>query len=330
MTACLSRPWIAAAVAALALAGDASASIPSRRPTIHPSPAVTASHRLCRNDPVNNFDPLGLFGEGFALDWLAGIVASRSEETENPWLASLGATIEMSLRSGASIDPLFAGYRQADHAGDVFGSKRAVAGTKQLAKEAALGALELTPVPDFRRMMDPAEDSLARVGYAGGAVGKSILLGLGVHALAARGGGPAAITGRPIAGASRGIAAKTALTRPRIGGQLSETLDDVAARRWYHQQLDNIPGQIDRTASVRNQARQAFDLRNQAKMNARDLMMDQNAVRALDVSDPIPSWQDMIRHAQSKGHEGSAIWDYILESSTRSRACVDAGLRLAR
>ena len=122
----------------------------------------------------------------------------------------------------------------------------------------------------------------------------------------------------------------TALTRPRIGGHLPGTLDDVAARKWYHQQLDKIPSQIDGTRSLRYQARQSFELRNQARRNARDLMMNRTKALDYDVTDPIRTWQEQIRHSYGKGNRGSAIWEDILKSSSRSRVSVDAAAGLSR
>lgn len=137
---------------------------------------------------------------------------------------------------------------------------------------------------------------------------------------------------------SRGLVAprsETALTGPFKGrytkGLSAGTLDDVSARRWYHQQLDAIPGRIDRTQSLRNQARQAFELRNQARIDARALMSNRAKALGYDVTDPVRTWQQQIKYAvEVRGKQGSEIWDYILESSTRSRPGVDAAAGLAR
>jgi hypothetical protein len=135
---------------------------------------------------------------------------------------------------------------------------------------------------------------------------------------------------RKLAANSRKLAANRAVTGPYVGGRLAGSMDDVAARQWYHQQLDGIAGQIDRTQSLRNQAMQAFDLRNQARIDARALMSDRAKAAALDVSDPIRSWQDMLKYQAGKGHEGSAIYQAILDSAARSRPTVDAALGLSR
>ncbi len=77
-----SRSWIAAALGGLALVADAVASVPA--PGLHwpdrlvpltnvhvtqhvLSPSAACPGPLCRNDPVNNFDPLGLMSVGFGV-----------------------------------------------------------------------------------------------------------------------------------------------------------------------------------------------------------------------------------------------------------------------
>jgi hypothetical protein len=128
---------------------------------------------------------------------------------------------------------------------------------------------------------------------------------------------------------------KYALTGPFNGsytdGIAAGTLDNISVRRWYHQQLDAIPGKIDRAQSLRNQARQAFELRNQARIDARALMADRAKGLEYDITDPIRTWKQQVKYAvEVRGKQGSEIWEYILDSSTRSRPRVDAAMGLAR
>ena len=46
------------------------------------------------------------------------------------------------------------------------------------------------------------------------------------------------------------------------------------AETWYHEKLDGISDEIDRSLPLEGQARQAMDLRNQYKLEARKLMQD--------------------------------------------------------
>jgi hypothetical protein len=58
------------------------------------------------------------------------------------------------------------------------------------------------------------------------------------------------------------------------------SLDDLAARKWYHSQLDDIPKMIDESLPLKQQARQAVDLRNEIREQARSLMKNrQGAIK---------------------------------------------------
>lgn len=101
--------------------------------------------------------------------------------------------------------------------------------------------------------------------------------------------------------------------------------NNVAVRQGYLNSLEAIPSQINTTAPLREQAMQAFNLRNAAKIDARAAMTDGGAL--LYKTDPIPTIQDVVRRAyQDKGLVGDDMWRSILESSTRSRASVNQAL----
>jgi len=104
-------------------------------------------------------------------------------------------------------------------------------------------------------------------------------------------------------------------------------LSNEAVRKWYHKNLDNVVSQIDPTLPLREQALQAFKLRNQIKLEARDLMADRAAAAAL----PAPkTLQDVVKKAYKQGHTGDDVWRYVLGSSGRSNKNVDAALGLTR
>jgi hypothetical protein len=108
-------------------------------------------------------------------------------------------------------------------------------------------------------------------------------------------------------------------------GNFSSAANSVAVRQGYLDALKAIPGKIDTTLPLREQAMQAFNLRNAAKIDARAAMADGGAL--LNKTDPIPTIQDVVRRAyQEKGLVGDDMWRSILESSTRSRASVNQAL----
>jgi hypothetical protein len=109
------------------------------------------------------------------------------------------------------------------------------------------------------------------------------------------------------------------------------TLDIVEARNWYHKQLDGIPSKINSNLPLKERAIKAFELRNKAKIEARSLMKNRKAAKELDITDPIPTLKDIVRKAyKEKGLAGDDLWEYILESSKRSRKSVDEALGLIR
>ena len=73
-------------------------------------------------------------------------------------------------------------------------------------------------------------------------------------------------------------------------------MSDRDARLWYVAHDKNIPDLIDRTKPIEDQARQACDLRNQYRYQARELMADQEKRKKLDVTDPIKSFDELMQH----------------------------------
>jgi RHS repeat-associated protein len=121
-------------------------------------------------------------------------------------------------------------------------------------------------------------------------------------------------------------AAPMAATAARVeAAVVKEGANNVAVRQGYLNALEAIPSKINTTLPLREQAMQAFNLRNVAKIDARAAMADGGAL--LNKTDPIPTIQDVVRRAyQDKGLVGDDMWRSILESSTRSRASVNQAL----
>ena len=99
------------------------------------------------------------------------------------------------------------------------------------------------------------------------------------------------------------------------------------ARDWYHRQLDDIPSQIDSKQSLRGQGLQAFELRNNAKIRARELMVDQSKAAGLP---PPSTLQDVVRKAYNKGLRGDDVWKDVVKGSQKSDPAVDSALGRSR
>lgn len=106
-------------------------------------------------------------------------------------------------------------------------------------------------------------------------------------------------------------------------------LSDRAARKWYLAQDATIPGKIDASLSREDQARQACELRNQNRTNARDLMRDQKKRRELDLTDPNKSFEELIADKMNrKGLTREQAIEDILRTATKTRKSVNKQLGL--
>lgn len=106
-------------------------------------------------------------------------------------------------------------------------------------------------------------------------------------------------------------------------------LSDRAARKWYLAQDATIPAKIDASLSLEGQARQACELRNQNRTNARELMRDQKKRRELDRSDPNKSFEELIADKMSrKGLTREQAIEDILRTATKTRKSVNKQLGL--
>ena len=81
--------------------------------------------------------------------------------------------------------------------------------------------------------------------------------------------------------------------------------------------------QIDPNAPIDVQAKQSHAARNQARQEARDVMSDRDTAEALEVTDPNPSFDELIAKENNKGNYGDDAYRAIIESSNRTRGSVD-------
>ena len=71
-------------------------------------------------------------------------------------------------------------------------------------------------------------------------------------------------------------------------------LDNATVRKWYVYHDKHIHEEIDKNQSVEDMARQAFDLRNKYRTEARELMADQETRKELDEKRPNSDWESKI------------------------------------
>ena len=102
-------------------------------------------------------------------------------------------------------------------------------------------------------------------------------------------------------------------------------LDNKTVREWYVYHDKQIHAQISKDLPMEQQARQAFELRNLYRRQARDLMADQELRRELDRDEPMQTWEGIIAHKMKKypGISREEAIRQIYESAVRSRRSVN-------
>ena len=108
-----------------------------------------------------------------------------------------------------------------------------------------------------------------------------------------------------------------------VGKPISKT-DSQSVREWYVANVSNIPGKIDKSKTLREQARQAFELRNKYKHEARVAMSDEKRARELERVFPAPSFDGLVEDKiKRKGlTEEQAIED-ILKTAAKTNKDVN-------
>lgn len=110
------------------------------------------------------------------------------------------------------------------------------------------------------------------------------------------------------------------------GSSKAGTLSNLETRQWYLQQEAKIPELINKNASLEEQARQAFDLRNQFRTQARELMSDRDLAASLNKTDPNLTWEQVVQKYTEKGFQGDDLYREIVNSAQRSRTSVNKSL----
>ena len=101
------------------------------------------------------------------------------------------------------------------------------------------------------------------------------------------------------------------------------SLSDIDARKWYLDSESQIPSLLDKTKSLEQQAKQAVELRNRFRTQARAAMTNRAAAEALDITDPNQTWQMLVDKYSAKGLSGDDLYREIIKAAQRSRTSVN-------
>lgn len=112
------------------------------------------------------------------------------------------------------------------------------------------------------------------------------------------------------------------------------SLSNKEARIWYRQQEAKIPDLIDKSQSLENQAKQAFNLRNEFRTDARLMMKDRITADRLAREEKNLTWDELVNKTVDKLRRDNQavteenIYRSIIDSSQRSRSSVNKALGL--
>ncbi|MFB0824784.1 RHS repeat-associated core domain-containing protein [Chromobacterium violaceum] len=117
------------------------------------------------------------------------------------------------------------------------------------------------------------------------------------------------------------------LTKLRETDPKARSLSNVQTRCWYLREESKIGCQIDCTKPIKQQARQAARLRNEARIRARLLMADREKAIALHQSDPNLTFKELMALKENKkGLTGKDAYQDIVDSASKSRQSVNKAL----
>lgn len=118
---------------------------------------------------------------------------------------------------------------------------------------------------------------------------------------------------------AEGTAGKTAAAETELGGgakaiddsaSYAKWWDDLAqpknltdreARAWYLSKEAEIPARINSSAFLEEQAKQAFDMRNDLRSTARELMSNRTLADSLNKTDPNRTWSEIVDKYSGQG-----------------------------
>lgn len=107
------------------------------------------------------------------------------------------------------------------------------------------------------------------------------------------------------------------------------SLDNITVRKWYTAHDNKIPELIDNSLPLEDRARQAFELRNAFRTQARELMQDQETRKVLDTEHPNKTFEETIQDKMiRKGLSRDEALSDIIKTATKTNKVVNKKLGL--
>ncbi|WP_459477392.1 hypothetical protein [Clostridium saccharoperbutylacetonicum] len=132
-------------------------------------------------------------------------------------------------------------------------------------------------------------------------------------------------------------------TKEAIGGKTIPELVDIfklpsnpeaaslsiyQTRIWYKWQESLIGSKLDYSKALEEVARDAFEMRNTIRTQARESMLDQDWAEFLMQNEKNITFEQLVKRNMDKGLSGDALWNKIIQSSMSSRDSVNSLFQL--
>lgn len=108
-----------------------------------------------------------------------------------------------------------------------------------------------------------------------------------------------------------------------IGQPITKT-DNQHIREWYYANVSDIPNQINKNLPLDEQAKQAFELRNKYKHQAREAMTDTETAKMLEKKRPAPTFDELVESKMKrKGMTRQEAIKDILKTASKTNEDVN-------
>lgn len=106
--------------------------------------------------------------------------------------------------------------------------------------------------------------------------------------------------------------------------------DNKAVREWYISSIEKIHDSIDQSLPMEEKARQAFDMRNRIKTEARNMMKDQKLRASLDAGDTKSSFEKLVvSKMERKGMTRTEAIEDVYNTAVKSNKDVNKELGIS-
>ena len=102
-----------------------------------------------------------------------------------------------------------------------------------------------------------------------------------------------------------------------------QSLSAYQTRVWYIWQESLIESRLDRNQSIEQVARQAFEMRNSIRTQARESMKDAAWSNHLFSTQKNVTFEMLVEKYSRLGFSGNDLWNEIIKASMRSRSSID-------